>query len=122
MVVDITKDNTTKSYYQVKDIAYDDTSITKLVVINKKTKEVVISYGSSEKVSKTTDLTPKNENHESKPLTDFQKNKLQDYVGRLSGDKYKPFFDWLFQTYGVNNVADLTEDKAQDCIGKLRIK
>ena len=41
MVVDITKDNTTKSYYQVKEIEYDDTSITKLVVINKKTKEKI---------------------------------------------------------------------------------
>ena len=44
MVVNVSETNTTKSYYQVKEIEYDDTSITKLVIINKKTKEVVISY------------------------------------------------------------------------------
>lgn len=119
MVVDITETNTTKSYFQVKEIEYDETSITKLVVINKKTKEVVISYGSKEKVSQTSEKVEKNTDNE--PMTEPQKTKLQNYVANLTADKYKSFFDWLYRTYGQNNVASLSKSQADDCIKKLRI-
>lgn len=108
-----------KSRYQVSEIDYKDNEICKLVIINEKTGQVVFSKGSKAKVSQTSDLTPQNK--EVAPITEEQKKKLQDYVGNLTSDKYKPFFDWLYRTYGENNVAHLNEEQAFDCIRKLKL-
>ena len=107
-----------KSRYEVSEIEYKDNEISKLVVINEKTGQVVFSKGSGKKVSQTSDLTPKKV---IPPLTEEQKKKLQDYVGTLSADKYPQFFDWLYRTYGQNNVAFLNEEQAFDCIRKLKL-
>ena len=91
MVVDITEDNTTKSYYQVKEIEYDETSITKLVVINKKTKEEVITYG-----------TKKSSSNEQKPLnisagtiTPKQKALIEAKLLTFNEEQRQKFFKWL---------------------------
>ena len=126
MVVDIDKDNNTKSYYQVKDIDYDEKGITKLVIINKKTKQVVISYGSNEKVSKIAQETPKKDiladatqgiadefGEIAKPISKDDLTFLQAYVGNLGGTEYTQFFTWLKGKYGVSNVVDLTEEQGR---------
>lgn len=112
-------DDPRKSRYQVQEIDYKDNEICKLVIVNEKTGQVVFSKGSKTNVSQTSDLTPQNK--EVAPITEEQKKKLQDYVGNLTADKYKPFFEWLYRTYGENNVAYLNEEQAYDCIRKLKL-
>ena len=113
MVVEIDKDNNTHSYYQVKEIAYDETSITKLVIVNKKTKQVVISYGTNEKVSKTTEKAPQNEDES---ITTTTKKTLQEIVGKFSADKWASFKIWLDQNYKTNSISDLTEKQALEVL------
>ena len=131
MVVDITKDNTTKSYYQVKEIEYDDTSITKLVVINKKTKEVVISYPSYSKVSQTTQKTPNKgtveeltqgigDNFlEESTISQETKEKIQGITGKLAADRYASFKNYLKGTFNVDSVGELTEKQGQQLLKVL---
>lgn len=131
MVVDITDTNTTKSYYQVKDIAYDETSITKLVVINKKTKEVVISYGSSEKVAKNTEKPQKNNTLEEmgkgigdsfleeSEISNETKTKIQAITNKLSADRYADFKKYLQGTFNVDSIGDLTEKQGQQLLKAL---
>lgn len=107
-----------KSRYEVSEIEYKDNEISKLVITNEKTGQVVFSKGKGTKVSQTTE---KVEKKAIEPLTEEQKSKLQNYVGNLGADKYQSFFNWLYQTYGVNNVAHLNQEQAFDCIRKLRI-
>ena len=47
-----------KSHYSVKEIDYKNNEISKLVITNDKTKQVVFSMGSTEKVSQTTQKAP----------------------------------------------------------------
>ena len=137
MVVDITKDNTTKGYYQVKEIEYDETSITKLVVINKKTKEVVINYPKSF-VAKTTENAPKNANkgyidpkeikvadtfshfsQEKGSITDEQKAMINTYISGLTTVSHDRFFVKLDNTYGVGSIDFLSEHQANEIISKI---
>lgn len=136
MVVDITESNTTKSYYQVKDIGYDEKGITKLVIINKKTKEVVISYGSNEKVSQTTQKAPQKRDvikEVSKDIGDSfvandddvmccaeTKSKIQEITGKLSADRYVNFKNYLKGTFNVESIAELTEKQGQQLLKVLR--
>lgn len=127
MVVDITDTNTTKSYYQVKDIEYDDTSITKLVVINKKTKEVVISYGTNTKVSKNADLTGQNAQtsvNTTAEGTIRQEDKafIDDYIGNLSMEEYGSFFNWLDTKFKVRNVAKLNAEQGVIIVNSIKRK
>lgn len=131
MVVDITKDNTTKSYYQVKDIGYDETSITKLVVINKKTKEVVISYGSNEKVSQTSEKPQKkdilaeaskgigNDFLEESAITQETKDNISAITGKFSADRYNNFKVYLQNNFGVNSIAELSEKQGKQLLKAL---
>lgn len=131
MVVDITDTNTTKSYYQVKDIAYDETSITRLVVINKKTKEVVISYGTNAKVSQTTEKAQKkdileeatkdigNDFLEDSEITPETKLAITKIIGTLSAERYANFKKYLEETYLVESVGDLTEAQGKHLLKVL---
>lgn len=134
MVVDITEENTTKSYYQVKEIEYDDTSITKLVIINKKTKEVVINYPKGF-VPKTSQNQAKTDNgvieskdikvadtflnNEKGSITEEQKRKLDVYVSGLNPVSHDKFFVRLDQKYGVGSIDFLSEEQAQEIINKI---
>ena len=127
MVVDITDTNTTKSYYQVKDIDYDETSITKLVVINKKTKEVVISYGTDTKVSKNADLvgqkaqTSVNTTAEG-TIRQEDKTFIDNYIGNLSMEEYGSFFNWLDTKFKVRNVAKLNAEQGVIIVNSIKRK
>lgn len=112
MVVDITKDNTTKAYYAVKEIEYDDTSITKLVIINKKTKEVVINYGG--KYSKK-EPTPTVDGK----LAEEDRVFLQNYVKELDPVKYANFYDYLEKTFQTRKIAELTASQGRKLVGIL---
>lgn len=129
MVVNITKDNTTKSYFQVKEIEYDDTSITKLVIINKQTKEVVISHGvknynpkSSYQPKDNTSPTQVNEDNddENAPIREEERLWLQEYIGQLGGEAYNSFFDWLEKVFKTRKISDLTASQGIIVVNKLK--
>jgi len=122
MRVDKTADNNERAYYQVKEIEYDEKSITKLVIINKKTKQEVISYGTGHKVATNTANVAKNIISQSKPkpISEESKKFLIDYVGKLGADTYKKFGEKLNLTYGVYSCSELNEEQAQELIGKIK--
>lgn len=131
MVVDITKDNTTKAYYQVKEIEYDETSITKLVVINKKTKEEVIKFPSNYKSNSTTPAPKKpdvleeatkgiGDNFlEESEITQETKEKIQAITGKLSTERYANFKTYLKGTFNVESIGELTEAQGKQLLKAL---
>ena len=115
-----------KSHYQVSEIDYKDNEISKLVIINEKTKQVVFSMGSTTKVSKNNQETPKKDiladatkgiadefGEIAKPISKDDLAFLQAYVGNLGGNEYTQFFTWLKGKYGVSNVVDLNEEQGK---------
>lgn len=118
MVVDITKDNTAKAYYQVKEIEYDETSITKLVVINKKTKEEVIRFPSSYKSTpapkKPSVLEQATQGIgdsflEESEITQETKSKIQSITSKLSAERYEKFKVFIKDNFNVESIGELTE-------------
>ena len=128
MVVDITEDNTTKSYYQVKEIEYDETSITKITVINKKTKEVVVQYPKFTNTSKNAEKSQKKnvleeatkdigENFlEESTISEETKNKIQMITGKLPADRYSKFKVFMKDNFGVDSIGELTEKQGKQLL------
>ena len=114
MVVDITENNTTKPYFQVKENEYDDTSITKLVVINKKTKEEVITYG-VKNTSQTSENPPRNpkstEGSGKGTIRPSEKDKLNHFIATLDQDKLNKFIAWLDQRYHTIDINELSDEE-----------
>ena len=123
--VNATPDNTTNARYSVKVIEYDDKKhITKLVIINDKTKEIVFSYGLKEKVSQNADLTPKNPTSDPlEPKGSIDKNDLkliQAYISAFDREETrKKFYDWLDKNYGTLNVENLTLSQGKQVVARL---
>ena len=108
MVVNITDKNTLKSSYQVKEIAYDETSIVRLVIINKKTKEVVIDY-------KDSNAEPKKQEETSfVEMTENQKiliNKIINEKNLIKEEVYRKF--------GISKGVKVSKQKASEIIDYL---
>lgn len=143
MVVDITKENTTKAYYQVKEIEYDEKGITKLVVINKKTKEAVISYpkftNNSKTAQKPTQTTRQYEKGTVEEITkglgdtfDIDsvdddgvmcsaetKAKIQEITGHYDADKFKRFKNYMEEQFSCSSIGELTESQGQKLLKVL---
>jgi hypothetical protein len=117
MVVNIDEDNTTSSYYQVKEIEYDETSITKLVVINKKTKQVVISYPKDKNNSQNAEKPSLMTNE---PITKADVDYITSYIGNLGGDKYNNFFAWLEKKFGTRDFRSLNAEQGKIIVNALK--
>lgn len=111
MRVNVSATNTEKSYYAVKEIEYDETSITKLVIINKKTKEVVISYGDKN--------TEKRVNNVDGPIQEKERIFLSEYVSKLEPTKYANFYDYMEKMFHTRKIAELTESQGKKLVGIL---
>ena len=120
MVVDITETNTTKSYFQVKEIEYDETSITKLIVINKKTKEEVINYNGGKSTPKTTKKVEEDEEDLGEPLGNEEREFLTAYVRGLNNEQYNNFFVWLEKQFGTRKIAELTKVQGKKAVAILK--
>ena len=120
MVVDISEENTTRSYFQVKDIAYDDKGITKLVIINKKTKKVVISYGSDEKVAQSGEKPQETALNE--PKGSIDKKDLEDinkFLEITSDQSRTNFYTWLDREFGTMTPSSLTLSQGKRTVAKI---
>jgi len=118
-------ENTTSARYSVKVIEYDTKKhITKLVIINDKTKQVVFSYGIKENNAQTGENAPKKasvDNNEQKGSIDkADLSLIQAYVSKISNDESRTrFYKWLDKNYGTMNVETLTLTQGREVLNKL---
>lgn len=118
-------DNTTNARYSVKVIEYDNKKhITKLVIINDKTKQVVFSYGIKENASQTGEKAPKN------PIP--SENEPKGSIDKADLDQIRAFIDamhdsvaqnkvyvWLDKNFGTMNPEVLTKSQGKLVVAKL---
>ena len=116
-VVKDTNNDPKKSRYEVSEIDYTNGEISKLVITNEKTKQVVFSMGSNQKVSKNTVSTPTNAKGTIKPE---DKKFIIDYIGRLSGDNYTTFVDKIRTTFKVEEVSEMSAEQGAILVGRLK--
>lgn len=108
-----------KSHYAVKEIEYKNNEISKLVIINEKTKQVVFTMGASKNNSQNAEKPTQNEK---KPISGENKKLLQDYLGKLPAPRYASFLTWLNDTFGTNSIGELTDAEANIVISTLKLR
>ena len=151
MVIEISDENTTKGRYAVQDIEYDKLGVTHIVIINTKTKKVVLDQyrkdiGKGNKVATTSQNAPKNHI----PSNDLDKksnvsmkeinasvNSMEEYVSPLDSDdityiknyynnlsteRKEKFEIWLFTTVQETKIDRLDETKAKKVANELRAR
>ena len=108
---------TKKERYIVDEIGYTDHKITKLVIKNEKTKKVVFSMGSNQKVAQTSEKPQANANsnlNTSKgSISSKHKALIQAKLLTLSEEKRKEFYDKLDKQYHTMNVEMLSEQQGE---------
>lgn len=128
--VDASKENDPKfSHYSVKVIEYDKNKrITKLVIINDKTKQVVFSYGYKENNSQNADLTPKTTETQPTPTVEEEKGsiaaedlaKIRQLISYYRQEESRTkFFNYVEKTYNVKILEELTLSQGKEIIKML---
>lgn len=118
-------ENTTSARYSVKVIEYDDKKrITKLVIINDKTKEVVYSFGKDQKISQNGENALKTPNQSvNEPKGSIDKNDLstiQAYILAFTSETAREkFFAYLERTCGTMNPEMLTLSQGKEILKLL---
>ena len=118
------------NHYVVKEIDYKDNEISKLIICEEKSGEVVFSFPKGAKVSQTVEKQPKNTLEEigkgigesfleESEITQDTKSKITNITGKLSADRYQDFKNYLKGTFGVDSIGDLTEKQGQQLIKAL---
>ena len=132
-----------KSHYFVKDIDYKNGEIKKLVICNDKTKQVVFSKGSTEKVSQTAQKPTQNTRQYEKGTVEEitkglgdtfdldnvdddgvmcsaeTKEKIQEITGHYDVDKFKRFKNYMEEQFGCSSIGELTESQGQKLLKVL---
>jgi len=108
---------TKKERYFVDEIGYVDHKITKLVIKNEKTKKVVFSMGSNQKVAQTSEKPQANANSNldtSKGSINAKHKALIDaFVLTLHDPKRTQFFNWLDEKCGTMSIEALSEQQGE---------
>lgn len=99
-----------KSHYTVKEIEYNDKEITKLVIINDKTKQVVYSYGTGAKVSNNA-VKSENKGTERRDLTREIKL-ITAYANEIGLTRFN---QWLERAFGKTSLEQLDDDEIIRC-------
>lgn len=116
-----------KSHYLVKEIDYKENEISKLVIVNEKTGQVVFSKGSATKVSQTSEKPQKRDvlaeatkgiadtfvEDDGVMISQETKNKITSITGKYDTDKYNRFKTYMSNNFGVGSIAELTEHQGQ---------
>lgn len=114
-----------KERYSVKVIEYKDHKISKLVIINEKSKQVVYSYGFTENKSQKTDNAPKTT--ETKPTEQVEEQKgsidpddlarIREIIGLYNRDESRTkFFVYVETTYKVKCLEELTLSQGKEIL------
>ena len=123
--INATNDNTTSARYSVKVIEYDDKKrITRLVIINDKTKEVVFLFGKEQKTAQNGENTPKTSDtsaNETKGSIDKNDLKtIQAYIAAFKSETSRTkFYSYLDATYGTMNPEMLTLSQGKQVLKLL---
>jgi len=122
--IKVNDDNTKFARYSVKNIEYGENKrITRLTIINDKTKEVVFLYGEKEKVAKKGDLTPKTPIADNEQRGSIDKNDLiaiQTIIDSITNEtKRQNFYTWLNDKYGTMNPEFLTLSQGKQVLTAL---
>lgn len=123
-------ENTSKARYSVKNIEYDkDKRITRLTIVNDKTKKVVFLYGDKDKSAQNGDLTPKNLFSNATTTSEEPKGSIdkadlsliQKLIGSYNREESrKKFYAWLDETYGTMNIETLTLTQGREVLARLQ--
>lgn len=119
-----------KQRYSVKVIDYKNHKISKLAIINEKTKQVVYSYGYKENVAQNGEKATKNENleqvaTENEPkgsISTHDRTLIQSYLENLSTESQQKFFNWLDKYFQTMSVDNLTTSQGKAVIKKLGLE
>ena len=123
--VNATADNTTKARYSVKNIEYDNKKrITRLVIINDKTKEVVFLYGDKDKVAQNGEKEPKKDiPSANEPKGSIDKNdlaKIREIIALYQREESRTkFFVYVENTYKVKILEELTLSQGKEILKML---
>lgn len=126
--VNASGDNTTSARYSVKVIEYDDKKrITRLVIINDKTKEVVFLFGKEQKTVQNGENAQKTPTPSAdEPKGSIDKNDLktiQAYIAAFKSETSRTkFYNWLDKTYGTMNPETLTLTQGNQVLKMLSRK
>lgn len=118
-------ENTTKARYSVQVIEYDAKKrITRLVIINDKTKEVVFLYGKDNKTSQKGEKEPKTPIESvDEPRGSIDKNDLktiQAYIAAFTREESRTrFYKYLDDTYHTMNPETLTLSQGKQVLALL---
>ena len=108
----------TKMY--VSEIAYKDSIITKLVIRERNTEEIVYSYGKGKNTAQTSEKveeTPINEPKGSIAKEDLEF--LNNWLDKISEPSRNRFYSWLDNNYGTMNIETLTLSQGKKVISDL---
>ena len=115
VLIPTSDENTPKKKYIVKDIAYKNHEITKLVIINEKTKKVVYSYGSNEKVAESGENEPKNPKSTlgsgKGTIRETEKALINAMLESKTIDECNAFYNWLDKHFGTMSVEMLSDEQ-----------
>lgn len=119
ILISTTEDNRPKGCkFVVKEIAYKNHEIIKLVIINEKTKKVVYSFGSDEKVE-TNQNTSQNAQNQPKStigsgkgtIRDTEKALIKAMLESKTIDECNGFYNWLDKHFGTMNYEMLSDEQ-----------
>ena len=119
-----------KQRYSVKVIEYKNHKISKLAIINEKTKQVVYSYGYKENVAQNGEKEPLlvsepqvlQPQEQKGSITTHDKTLIQSYLENLSTESQQKFFNWLDKYFQTMSVDNLTTSQGKAVIKKLGLE
>lgn len=126
--VNTSENNTTKSRYSVNQIKYDENKrITRLVIINDKTKEVVFTYGvkGEEQGAQPKQEEPKvaqtNNNEEKGSIDPNDLQEIRKIIGTYTRDESRTkFFKFVEDNYGAKILEHLTLSQGKAILKVLK--
>lgn len=131
-------------YFDVKEIEYNQNrEISKLIITTNFGRDVVYSYPKNSNYSQTAQKPTQNVNEygevksnpkptldelgkgigdsflEESTISDETKDKILEITGKFSAERYNNFKTYLFNTFKVSSIGDLTEKQGQQLIKAL---
>ena len=100
-----------KSHYFVKEIEYNDKEITKLIIVNEKTKEVVYSYPKGAKVSNNA-TTSENKGTQQSEDVSRELEIIKNYIKEVGEERFN---GWLERAFGKTSLDQLTTQEIIRC-------
>lgn len=120
------------NHYFVKDIDYKDNEISKLIICEEKSGEVVFSFPKGVRVSQATEKAPKKPDVleeatkgigdsflEESAISEETKQKVQELTGHFSAERFENFRKYMKEQFGCSSIGELTEKQGQQLLKVL---